>query len=63
MIDVGPGSLQFPVQCWAQGDSMPMSARELILVTHGEVEGSLTSAPFQTRIGSDCVSNTTHLSD
>lgn len=63
MTDVGPGSLQFQVQCWAQGDSMPMLAPELILVTHGEVEGPLTSAPFQTRIGPDCVSNSTHLSD
>lgn len=38
--EVGPGGLQLQVECWAQGT----------LSVHGEPEGPVTSAPFQTEL-------------
>lgn len=61
--DVGSGSLQFQVQCWAQGHRVPMSASRLIHFTHGKVEGPVPSAPCQTRVGPDWVSSSEKLSD
>ena len=61
MNDMGLGV--FSSKCSAGHKGLPLSAPGLILSTHSEVEGPLTSAPFQTRVEPDWVSSWRNLSD